>query len=428
MKKRGIIVISLYLLVFIVIEISMWIYNDNLFVEVQKDDNKIKLQLIGANGDLTWLSVIENTISEFEKANPNIEVELRFDKSNGLYEEYTRRLAATGNLGDIIEIKQMDFFRYGYMSELPSSLTENMKNIYVNNRKVYGVNYHITTTGIIYNKEIFTSLGLHEPKTYAEFMNICKVIKENGYTPLAVGGGDEWHMKSWLNHFYINDILINNLNWEEDLKVGKVSWLDEEPKKMFTHIYDLFNSGYVDKDWRTDKDSLMATKIANGDAAMLYSGTWMFNQIINENPNIELGWFFVPNDSGQTLIREISDVYWGITNECAEDNDKYEAAIKFLEFYFSEPIYSENYNKMGAISNKVNSKSESKVGIQKEVEDEFNENQNHTKLSLGDENFTSSFQKVVLTAELLMLNDEITIDEALELCNEGYLSSMLGKE
>lgn len=117
MKKRGIIVISLYLLVFIVIEISMWIYNDNLFVEVQKDDNKIKLQLIGANGDLTWLSVIENTISEFEKANPNIEVELRFDKSNGLYEEYTRRLAATGNLGDIIEIKQMDFFRYGYMSD-----------------------------------------------------------------------------------------------------------------------------------------------------------------------------------------------------------------------------------------------------------------------------------------------------------------------
>lgn len=428
MKKRVIISISLYLLVFIIIEISIWIYSDNQFIEVQNDDKKIKLELISANGDLTWLSVVENTISEFEKINQNIEIELKFDKSNGLYEEYIRRLAATGKLGDIIEVKQNDFLKAGYMSELPDSLTDNMKNTYKVNGKVYGVSYHISTIGIIYNKQIFRMLGLDEPLNYDEFMDICKVLKRNGYTPLAVGGGDEWHMKSWLNHFYINDVLMSNPDWEEELKVGKVSWLDEEPRKMFTHIYELFNSGYIDKEWRTDKDSLMATKIANEDAVMLYSGTWMFNQIVSENPNIELGWFFVTNDDGQTLVREVSDTYWGITKECFEDKEKYDAATKFLEFYFSEPIYTENYKKMGAISNKINSKSEIKTGVQKEVEDEFYENKNHTKLFLGDENFPSDFQKIVLTAEMLMLNNEITIDEALEICNEGYLSSVLGKE
>lgn len=35
---------------------------------------------------------------------------------------------------------------------------------------------------------------------------------------------------------------------------------------------------------------------------MLYSGTWMFSQILKANPNFELGWFFLPNHEDAPIV------------------------------------------------------------------------------------------------------------------------------
>ena len=39
-----------------------------------------------------------------------------------------------------------------------------------------------------YRKDIFGQYGLEVPKTWDEFLNVCKVLKDNGEIPLIVGG------------------------------------------------------------------------------------------------------------------------------------------------------------------------------------------------------------------------------------------------
>lgn len=423
MSKKTVIIGSIYVIILVIIELFVGKYHTNEPVDVQYNDETVNLRFVCATGDLAGVAVIENVISRFEDENPQINVELVFNESDLLYEEYIMKLSATGKLGDIVEIRQTQFFDSGYIATLPESLSSKTENKYEIAGKAYGINYYITTDGIIYNKQIFRMLGISEPTNYKEFIEICDELAIMGYTPIAVGGGDIWHMKFWLNHFYLNDVLLSNPNWEEELKNGKVSWLNEEARTMFTHLYELFNSGYIDEDWRIDKDSIMASKIASEKAVMLYSGTWMVNQIKDQNPNIELGWFFVPNDEGDTLVRDISDGYFAITNECATNSKKYDAAVKFLEFFFSEPIYPEICNKMGAISSIKNITSDSDEEHIKLLESKFYEEEKHTRFFLGDENYPNSFQKNVLSAVISLINNEITIDEALKICDEAYISA-----
>ena len=53
---------------------------------------------------------------------------------------------------------------------------------------IYAVPFYKTSFGIIYNQVIFKELGLEVPRTYGEFLEVCRVLKQNGTAPLAAGG------------------------------------------------------------------------------------------------------------------------------------------------------------------------------------------------------------------------------------------------
>ena len=72
--------------------------------------------------------------------------------------------------------------------------------------KTYAVGAVESTSGIIYNKEIFERYGLSVPQTYQDFLNICKTLKSKGIDPIGVGGSDLWHMEYWVNHFFRTDV------------------------------------------------------------------------------------------------------------------------------------------------------------------------------------------------------------------------------
>ena len=67
--------------------------------------------------------------------------------------------------------------------------------------KVYGAeiwdivasNYFVT----IYNKKIFSELGIAVPKTFAEFAAACTKIKAAGITPIYEPISDGWHQVLW---------------------------------------------------------------------------------------------------------------------------------------------------------------------------------------------------------------------------------------
>ena len=87
-------------------------------------------------------------------------------------------------------------------TEAVAKLVEANRNTYEADGKYYGFAPTTWVGGYFYNKDIFQELGLTEPQTWEEFLNVCKTLQENGTRPIIERG--EWFWDSFLGPF-MND-------------------------------------------------------------------------------------------------------------------------------------------------------------------------------------------------------------------------------
>ena len=73
---------------------------------------------------------------------------------------------------------------------------------------------------------------------------------------------------------------------------------------------------------------------------MVYTGPWTAETVQKLNPDMELGWFYVPDENGTVRASDNLDTFWSITAACAEDPEKYRAAVTFLEYFYSGDAYA----------------------------------------------------------------------------------------
>lgn len=73
-------------------------------------------------------------------------------------------------------------------------MEENARNAVSVDDKTYGITFPGAKMYFyLYNKDIFAGLGLEAPKTYEEFKNVCKTIKEAGIIPIYEATTNGWH-------------------------------------------------------------------------------------------------------------------------------------------------------------------------------------------------------------------------------------------
>jgi raffinose/stachyose/melibiose transport system substrate-binding protein len=72
---------------------------------------------------------------------------------------------------------------------------------------VYAVPYRMGTISFYYNKELFQKAGVkaEDIKTWDDFLQTVKTLKDAGITPIAGGGGDKWPL-----HFYWSYLVMRN--------------------------------------------------------------------------------------------------------------------------------------------------------------------------------------------------------------------------
>lgn len=293
----------------------------------------VKIRLVYSSGDLRWKSGMEDLAEAFMKENQDIEIELfpMSEIKNQTYVERLKILAAKEELYDLLELRETETLaEAGLLAPILETVVGLVKEPGIYGGVCYGVPRFTTTLGMIYNKDIFSKLRLSEPKTYEEFLQICERLKRAGYEPLTLGAADIWHMKFWGNYLFQNYMVTEN---------GEVRWNQEQTEKMLKDFRNLARKGYVASRCQFVSDSQTAQDISSQRAGMVYTGPWMLSQIENLNPQIRLGFFFLPGKSGRTYAMRDSNVEWGISAQTAKEQKKLDARKKFLEFYYSEGTY-----------------------------------------------------------------------------------------
>lgn len=381
----------------------------------EETKDSVELELVYAYRNAQWNSVVEKTVADFNKAYPDIHIEYTIHYEDKVYENILNTLIARDEMGDIIQLKTPEaYVNAGILGTISQETLKNTGSIsaYGMNGHVYGIGAINDTNGILYNKDIFERYNIQIPTTYQEFLEVCSKLRSYGVTPVGVGGSDLWHMEYWVNHFFRSDVLSLSGEWLVNCSQGTVSWMDEEVTVMLTHLQQLFSEGRVDSNWLSTPDGSLAYMMSEGEVAMIYINAYACEEILQLNPELELGWFYVPDESGQVYVGENRDTFWSVSKACQEDEEKYEAAMTFLEFFYSEENYANVRDGITGFPTISNAPDYEMNDIQKEITEAFEENTSHITGYIGDKNCPQGFESQMLVVIQDMLSGKKDVSQA----------------
>ena len=333
-----------------------------------------ELTYIFADGDEGAKESMNEIVNRFNEKYPDITVTIE-PGNGGAYSELIKTKDSVGEFPDVMEMRDTAVYvRAGKLEPLSDEIAGLFKTTTDFDGQVYtaplaGEN----TNGIIYNKTYFDENGLTEPATYDEFITLCQTIKDLGdMAPIVVGGQDIWHMGFWFHKAYNDQVLSQDPDFIEHCYDGSKDFSDPTFKATFEELQAIMQ--YAQDGWSSTPDAQITTFLVNDMAAMMYSGTHMFSQIADADPDFEMGWFAIPSPDGKLrLVGGGGMSGLAISAEAAQDPDKKAAAEAFIKFFYEPENYKVYCEKLSAIPATVNEPEMDVIDVLQEVIDATNE-------------------------------------------------------
>jgi ABC-type glycerol-3-phosphate transport system substrate-binding protein len=207
-------------------------------------------------------------------------------------------------------------------------------NSYGINPGIFGVPIDIMTIQMVYNKKLFSQLGLNPnqpPKTFQEFLDIGAKIKAAGMQGLVSGWGEVWMIDCLAGNYAFNimgkDKLLATIR-------GEVSYTDPDWIKVLTIFKQMQDSGVLAKGVVTMINKSAEQLFANEKAVFAFNGSWCVNVYKGMNPSLEYAAMLPPEASEKFPM-----AIWGGAGSSfminARSKNK-EEAVKFLIWLTSQ--------------------------------------------------------------------------------------------
>ena len=329
-----------------------------------------ELTYIFADGDEGAKASMNEIVNKFNDTYPDITVTIE-PGNGGAYSEFIKTKDSVGEFPDVMEMRDTAMYvRAGKLEPLADDIVSLFRTTTAFDGKVYtaplgGEN----TNGIIYNKAYFDENGWTEPATYDEFIELCQKIADKGdMAPLVVGGQDIWHMGFWFHKAYNDQVLSQDADFIKHCYEGTKDFSDDTFKAVFEEMKTIMQ--YAQEGWVSTPDAQITTFLVNDMAAMMYSGTHMFSQISQADPDFEMGWFAIPSPDGKLRLVGGGGVGGlAISAEAAQDPDKKAAAEAFIKFFYAPENYKVYCETLSAIPSTVDAPKLDVPDVFKEVID-----------------------------------------------------------
>lgn len=187
--------------------------------------------------------------------------------------------------------------------------------------KTYGVPFAIQTMEVFYNKDIFAKYNLQVPQTWADFMHVCQVLKQNGVTPISTMGIQSWMLA--LNFDEIGATVLGN-NFSQQLVNKQAKYTDQPYVDALTKYQSL--APYFEKNFAAvgSAGNEQETQFALGNSAMVMDGIFDVPTIQQFNPKLNMGAFLIPPDNSSQTAK----IDWYVDGDIAINSKISNAAEK----------------------------------------------------------------------------------------------------
>lgn len=296
-------------------------------------------------GDVTWedtLTIpalvgplindgVRNQMTRFEeKYNVEFEVEQVSDDN---FSTLVTARAATGELDGLVEWHSGAAMSNIAPTENLEPVTgeaflDNLEDIYRKSVELSGETFGVPIMpvyagGFAYNKKIYKELNLEVPKTWEQFVENCRAVKDAGYTAV-VGSFDTKSTAQmiWLTDFY--NVHCEYPEFEQDYTANKVR-LKDIPSYVdsFRKMEDVSSNGFYNEDYLSTNREQAISMLAEGKGAHYCLLTRELVNVLAANyPDAigDIGFFATPgNDPDKTGITVWMPHSWYIAKNASED-------------------------------------------------------------------------------------------------------------
>lgn len=224
--------------------------------------------------------------------------------------------------------------------EYASNMKEDMMKASNYDGKIYCIPVNGYWEALFVNKKVLQEAGVDIPDentSWEEFLACCRNIKNAGKTPIAVSLCEVPHY--WFeyciynyqtpeNHAIVPEFVIDNMGQ---------AWVNG-----LSDIKRMYASGFFPENTLYMSDEEAKSLFLSGEAAFLLEGSWYAAQIRERSDTDNFCVTYVPGTETRQNTDIISGLSTGyfITRKAWEDDEKREAAIRFVEYMTTDEMVS----------------------------------------------------------------------------------------
>lgn len=262
------------------------------------------------NEDSTQGKIIKGICEDYKKEDPEFTYEYEYVASSDLSTKISA-LVASDDLPDLFAYSAGKPLQTLIKSEKVVNISEALQKLgeadtimdgakssltsLSDTKDLYDLPFGMNIEGFWYNKSVFSKAGVSEPKTWDEFLALCETLKGKGIQPLTTGGADKWPASRLINAYAYRSMGREAV---KDASTGKKKFTDEGYVKAAQMLFEMSKKGYFGQGASTVDNTTAEGMMLNGQAAMVYDGSWITSSVADETKNPSgadnVGFFGVP--------------------------------------------------------------------------------------------------------------------------------------
>jgi raffinose/stachyose/melibiose transport system substrate-binding protein len=287
-----------------------------------------------------------NLVSEFERQNPDIKVEMD-SVLNDAYKEKIRVLVSSADIPDVFS-SWSDSFAYNLVKSgrirplnsmlaknkvLSDSLMQSQIKSFTFNGKIYGLPWTMDGKVFCYNKELFQKAGITTlPSTYDELIDLFATLKKKGFdAPVMEGMAETWPIAHYLGSMF--QLYLPESVTAKDYAEATGTFTDPGYKVVLERFQKIVDYMGPNSSSMTHDD--VFNYFLAGKLPVIYVEMAEFGDIVKNNPDLKFGYFVFPpfkDGKGKRGLIEGAPEGFMISNTCKHP----EAAERFLAFLLSK--------------------------------------------------------------------------------------------
>jgi raffinose/stachyose/melibiose transport system substrate-binding protein len=277
-----------------------------------EEGGKTAISLLVDNAEATVKSA-EQVVKDFTAKNPDITVKVETRPQGTEGDNIVKTRLSTGDMSDVFFYNSGSLFQalkpetnlvalddQAYAGQLD----DNFKTTVSSGGKLYGAPFGTFMGGaVLYNRKVYERLGLQIPKTWAEFMANNAKIKADGKVAPVI----QTYQETWTSQLFVlgdfHNVSAADPSFADKYTKNQVKYATSPAAlEGFTHLQEVHDAGYLNKDFASAKYEDGQRMIALGEGAHYPMLTAAIANIAINSPDKvnDVGLFALPGDDAAT--------------------------------------------------------------------------------------------------------------------------------